>query len=81
MKTMTFLYGDTKVGSSENISLNFVSDYLSFSGFRSGGRGSSGSWLGGLGGFSFGRTSDFHGLKILHCFSISLLDLLQLGLR
>merc|ERR550519_357778 len=74
---MTLLHGDTKVGSSENISVNFISRVLCFSSFRGG------SWscsrLCRLDWLSFGRTGHTHGFKILDSFTISLLDLLQLG--
>ena len=81
MKTMTLLNGDTKVCSSENISVNFISGYLSFSSLRGGGGGSSRGWFCRLGGFNFGWSGYFHGFKILDSFTISLLDLLQLGLK
>ena len=51
--------------------------FLSFSGLWSGGGGG----LGRLGGLSFGRTGHLHGLQVLDGFSVSLLDLLQLGLE
>ena len=76
---MTLWNGYTKVGSTEIFQRNPFRIILGFRGFGSGGGGGGG--LGRLGGLSFGRTGHSHGFKILDSFTVSLLNLLQLGLK
>ena len=60
---------------------NPIGMFLSLSGLRSRGGDGGGGGLSRLGWLSFGRTGHLHGFQVLDSFSVSLLDLLQLGLE